>query len=246
MSNIQISNVQRLTFNVQFTDTLTNRHPSNELFRPDYVLKDITQIFVQLKRLLFNTILFLVSFSGVSAQGYQDGLAIGEDAPLFSGLDQFEKEVSLEMILNESDYAVLIFYRGSWCGHCKRHLSVIQDSLQMLLDENASVVVVTPEQPESIDKMIGETGAIFSIVHDAGYSIMKEYEVDYVISEATVFKYLGPVTKRTAVANGNDEGVLPVPATYVIGKNGKIEWVHFDPVYSKRSSIYQILIVIRD
>ena len=182
----------------------------------------------------------------VSAQGYQEGLAVGDDAPSFSGTDQFDSQVGLNELLEESDHVVLIFYRGAWCGYCKKHLSILQDSLQLLLETNSSVVVVTPEIPESIDEMIGETGASFSIIYDDGYSIMRDYKVDYVISEETVTKYLGPVTKRTAKANGNDEGVLPVPATYVIDKDHRIKWVHFDAVYSNRSSVYQILQQVSD
>jgi len=34
---------------------------------------------------------------------------------------------------------------------------------------------------------------------------------------------------------------LPIPATYIIGENGKIIWRQFDHDYKKRSSVKEIL-----
>ena len=193
-------------------------------------------------KIIINTIFIaLLSTAVLSAQGYQEPLAIGSEAPYFEGIDQSGNEVTLESALQDGRSAVMIFYRGSWCGYCKKHLSELQDSLELVLAASASVIVVSPELPESSADMIEHTGATFSILHDEDYSIMQAYHVDYMISEETVFKFLGPVTKRTAKANGNDEGVLPVPATYIIGNDGQIKWVHFDPDYSKRSTVAEIL-----
>jgi len=42
-------------------------------------------------------------------------------------------------------------------------------------------------------------------------------------------------------SNGNDSEMLPVPATYVIGKDGKIKFVHFDKDYRNRPRVADIL-----
>ncbi len=189
-------------------------------------------------------ILSLLSLNVVHAQGFRESLLVGDEAPEIEGVDQHGNEVGLSNLLEENIHAVVIFYRGSWCGYCEKHLSELQENLQQVLDANASVIVITPETNESIEKMISKTGATFSIIHDKDYSIMKAYHVDYVISTETVFKYYGPVVKRTATANGNDEGVLPIPATYIIDKEQIIKWVHLDPDYKERSSVADILEVI--
>ena len=193
-------------------------------------------------KLKFTTLMMLLLLTAVlHGQGYQEALKIGSAAPDFEGVDQHQNRISLDGALQDGRSAVVIFYRGNWCPFCRRHVSLLEDSLQYVLEANASVIIVTPETEEAIEDMVDETGATISIVHDAGYTIMKDYQVDYVISEETVTKWLGPVTKRTAVSNGNDDGVLPVPATYIIDPGKKIKWVHFDPKYAERSSVYQIL-----
>lgn len=186
-----------------------------------------------------------LNFLNVTAQGYQEPLAVGALAPEISVQLSEHENFLLSETLKESDHVVLIFYRGSWCGYCQKHMSALQDSLPLILEENTSVIVITPETISSIGKMQDLSGASFNIVHDKDYAVMKAYHVDYVISSETVPKYTGPVTKRTAEANGNEDGVLPVPATYIIGKDQKIEWVHFDPKYSERSTIAEILEVIK-
>lgn len=38
--------------------------------------------------------------------------------------------------------------------------------------------------------------------------------------------------------------MLPVPTTYVVGKDGKIEFVHFDEDFQKRAEVAEILKVL--
>ncbi len=168
-------------------------------------------------------------------------LELNSKAPSFEGIDQNGDTISLSDLLSVNDNVVLVFYRGSWCPYCQKHLSQIQDSLQLILDKNTSVIVVSPEQPEFVEKMIGKTNATYAVLHDEGYKIMKAFNVDYVINNETVTKFYGAVKSRTAKANGNNEGILPIPATYIINKDGMIKWIHFDSDYKKRSSIAEIL-----
>ncbi|MEJ7664446.1 MAG: hypothetical protein WKG07_35480 [Hymenobacter sp.] len=41
-------------------------------------------------------------------------------------------------------------------------------------------------------------------------------------------------------ANGADVNVLPVPATYVIGRDGKIKYAFFNPDYRHRVSVRRV------
>ena len=42
-------------------------------------------------------------------------------------------------------------------------------------------------------------------------------------------------------AHSDDSQQLPIPATFVIGRDGKIAWRHFDPDYRKRSVVKDIV-----
>ena len=182
-------------------------------------------------------ILTLISLNGFAQV---EALEIGTKAPNFSGVDQNGNELELEKLLLE-DNVLLIFYRGNWCPYCEKHLSALQDSLQMVLDKGTSVVVVTPEKSEAIQKMVGKTGATYSIVHDEDYKIMNDYKLAFKINKETVPRFYTFVLQKTRKANENEEDILPVPATYLIGKDGTIKYAHFDEDYRNRSSIKEIL-----
>ena len=181
----------------------------------------------------------------VEATLYYDDekVVVGTEAPAFSGTDLGGAKVDSEALLESGDL-VVVFYRGVWCGYCREHLTALQDSLSYLTEAGVQLVVVTPEQPTFIQQVAKETGSTYPIIQDADYSIMSDFGVAYTITEGSVTKYRSIVTKKTAKSNGNDDGVLPVPATFVIGQDGKVKWRHFDPDYSQRSSIAEILKVV--
>ena len=173
----------------------------------------------------------------------QTGLKTGEQAPLFTAKDNSGKTVDLKALLKTHKAIVLFFYRGQWCPYCNKQMSHIQDSLQLLTNKGAYVVGITPETSENISKTAEKTKASFSLVHDNDYKIMKDYKVDYVMDNAIVANY-----KKHGLDleqnNGNTDHVLPVPATYVIDKNGKLIFAHFDKDYTKRPSVKSILDVL--
>lgn len=173
----------------------------------------------------------------------QTGLKKGDDAPVFSSVDNAGKALNMKALLKAHKSVVLFFYRGQWCPYCNKQIQQLQDSLQLLSDKDAYVIAVTPETKENIGKTIQKTHASFSIVQDKGYAIMKDYKVNYVLDDATVEKYKGYGVDLNK-GNGNTDHVLPVPATYVINQAGKIVYVHFNKDYTKRATVKDIIQVL--
>lgn len=192
-----------------------------------------------MKTLIFS--LFALLFS-CSSQA-QMGLKVGDKAPEFIAKNSDGKEINLKQLLKENKSVVLFFYRGQWCPYCNKHIKDLQDSLTNLSDKGTYVLGVTPESDESIAKTKGKTKASFSLISDREYKIMKSYKVDFVMEESLVTKYKG-YGIDVAKNNGALEAVLPVPATYIIGKNGKIKFVQFDKDYKKRASVKELAAIL--
>jgi peroxiredoxin len=187
-------------------------------------------------------LIFLLVANFVAAQ-HGAGLVpleVGSDAPSFQAKNQDKELVKSADLLSEGS-VVLIFYRGAWCPYCKKHISELQEGLQEIVNKGASVVIVTPEEPEYIEKMVSSTGATFSILYDEGYKIMEDYHVKYTINESDEMSFKSYVISHTKKHNGDDEAVLPVPATYIINKEGKVTFVHFETDYKQRSTLEIIL-----
>jgi peroxiredoxin len=168
-----------------------------------------------------------------------EGLKIGDMAPDINAVSQDGKNIKLKKLLATGD-VVLVFYRGQWCPFCNKQLSKINDSLSFIIAKGATVLTITPETADNIKKTIEKTKASYSIIEDKGMSIMKNYKVNFAIDEDTIEKY-----KKYGIdfdkANGTNGANLPVPATYIISKDGKIKYAFFNPDYRQRPSVKEIL-----
>ena len=186
-------------------------------------------------------ILTAILFAGVFAfaQEAPEGLFLNSKAPDFKAKDQNGKEVRLKDLLKKGK-VVLIFYRGEWTPYCISFLQKVQDSLSSIQEKGASVVAVTPELPENISKTIEKTKAEFSFVHDVDIKIMKAYDVEFEVPENTLTRYRNSGIKLDEI-NGKNGNFLPVPAVYIIDKEGAVVYRFFNQDYKKRPTIKELL-----
>jgi peroxiredoxin len=177
---------------------------------------------------------------GVSSETVPSGLQVGEKAPEIKAKTAEGKTFALYDQL-KSKPVVLIFYRGYWCPVCSRYLSAYQDSLQLIVDRGASFIAVTPETYDFVEKTREKTKAGFEIISDTDGKIMEDYKVNFNVTEDYVHGIETHLNADIAKTNGQDEAVLPVPATYIIDQKGNIVYRQFDLNYSNRASVGEIL-----
>jgi peroxiredoxin len=168
------------------------------------------------------------------------GIVIGVKAPEFRAIDADSNIFILTETL-KSGTVVLIFYRGFWCPVCNKHLEQIQDSLKLLTKKGVTVIAVSPEKPEYLKKMADKTGAKFKLLYDEGYKIADAYDVTFSPKKSELVIYNTALGANLKETHSDDSQRLPIPATYIIDKNGTIVWRQFDPDYKKRSSVKDII-----
>ncbi len=168
------------------------------------------------------------------------GLVVGTRAPEFSAINADSMEFSLSEALKAGP-VVIIFYRGFWCPYCNKHIASVQDSLRLLTEKGATVVAVSPEKPEYLEKMADKTGAKFNLLYDEGYKISDAYDVTFTPEAKQLFVYNKVLNGKLKESHSDDSQRLPIPATYIIDASGKIVWRQFDPDYKKRSTVQEII-----
>jgi len=194
-------------------------------------------------------LIFIFNFNTIMAQNTirpikdAKGIEVGDFVKDFDGEDIHSKHYSLASALRNGP-VVLIFIRGQWCPFCNKHLAEVQDSLSLIYDKGASVVVISPEKSEFIKKTIDKTGAEFTILFDNGYKISDAFDVTYKPDSMQRFVYNNVLGAKLKEAHSDNSERLPIPATFIIGKDGKVVWRQFDPNYKKRSMIAEILMNI--
>ena len=169
------------------------------------------------------------------------GLEVGHVVENFTAIDVNNTPVSLEKTL-EKGPIVLIFIRGQWCPVCNRHMNTIQDSLALIQEKGAQVVVISPEKPEYIEKTIEKSKAEFIVLYDEGQKISDYFDVTFNPDGKTKLIYNTVLGANLKESHTDDSERLPIPATFIIDKNKKIVWRQFDPDYKNRSTVKDILI----
>jgi peroxiredoxin len=168
------------------------------------------------------------------------GLKAGDAAPAFLGYDQKGKQVQLKNFL-EKGPVVLFFYRGKWCSVCNKYLADYQDSVHFITDQGASLVAITPESIENVEQTVKFHNLTYTVIYDCQEKIMKDYEVMFSVTKAYQEKIKKTYSIDIAENNGRDAARLPVPATYIINRDGIVVAVQFDPDYKNRASVKWML-----
>jgi peroxiredoxin len=177
---------------------------------------------------------------GIEAGTEGRGLKLGEIAPDFELKNAEGEAFSLYQALEKGEVAV-IFYRGAWCPVCSRYLTNFTDSLELLTSADIQPVFVTPNKSEKLKETADKTEGKLTLLMDENYKVMDAYRVSFEVTDGykKMFKnYTGETVESMNAAN---KSKLPVPATFVIGQDKKVKYVHFNYDYSKRASVQDIL-----
>jgi len=169
-------------------------------------------------------------------------IPVGGVAPDFTASDQNGNTLQLSEMVKDSS-VILVFYRGYWCPYCTKHLAAFVDELSAIQSKGAKVIAIAPEGSDNRAKTVKSTGLPISFISDSDNNIMKKYGVAFKVNEAynNKFKNWQKGLLTISEANGQEEAYLPIPATYIIAKDGTVKWSHFDPNYANRSSVADIV-----
>jgi peroxiredoxin len=189
------------------------------------------------------TLSFVFSLFIAFAQEKPEGLFINSKAFDFKGKDQNGFEVNLKDMRKKGP-VVVVFYRGSWCPYCNKELKRLQDSLSFITDKGAQVVAITPEGKVGIDTMVSKLGASFSIITDEDMKIGKQYGVSYKVDDRTVGRYKNAGIDLVKI-NSQKEAYLPVPAVYIVNRDGSVVYRFFNEDYRRRPSVKEIVANIK-
>jgi peroxiredoxin len=202
-----------------------------------------------MKKIMIALLLFFATW-GVKSQEVKtveqaNGLKVGHKAPVFSAMDADSNVFQLKEALQNGP-VVIIFYRGFWCPVCNKHLGSLQDSLRLIENTGAKVIAISPEKPEYLDVMAEKTGAQFTLLYDEEYRIAKAYDVAYKPTRSQLFTYnvvLGGKLKKT---HSDASQQLPIPATFIVNRDGIIVWRQFNRDYKKRASVKDIVDALKE
>lgn len=116
---------------------------------------------------------------------------------------------------------VVKFFRGRWCPYCVTELEAWRDLYGQLRECGALMVAVSPQVERQSDFMIGQHGLPFPILYDPGCGLAAQFGLAYTVPQYHR-DYYRSVLVNIPFINGDESWRLPIPATYVIGRDQKV------------------------
>jgi len=172
------------------------------------------------------------------------GLKVGAAAPNIQATLSDGKAFDLKNELKGGPIGI-IFYRGFWCPKCTKHLEALQSELAELKEKGLRIYAVTPETEEYIEKTQEKSNIEIPFIHDNAHQIMDAYKVSYKVTEEYAKGVGGFAGVDLADSHGAEDAYLPVPATYLIGQDGKIFYAHYEHDYGKRATAKNMLVALQ-
>jgi peroxiredoxin len=157
----------------------------------------------------------------------------GATAPDFSLPNANGKLVKLSELL-KSGPVVLAFYRGGWCPYCNKQLASYQAALPEMKQLGATLVAVTPQKPDRSLTQIEKANLEFEVLSDNGLKVARQFGLVFTMPPDTRPIYQGFGIDLEAW-NGNASWELPMPGTYIIGKDRVIKYAFVKADYSQRA-----------
>lgn len=128
---------------------------------------------------------------------------------------------------------VLVFYRGGWCPYCTKHLRELGAMEASLRERGFTILAVSPDRPEKLQATRDEHAVGFTLLSDQDLALARAFGLAFRVDDETVRRYEGFGIDLQA-ASGRDHQSLPVPAVYLIDRDGIIRFAHSDPDYRAR------------
>lgn len=169
--------------------------------------------------------------------------AVGDAMPPFLLLDPTGRMVALDDLLAAGPL-VVSFNRGHWCPFCTIELTALAAARREFAELGARVVSVMPERQAFTAPLQASLGG--------GVLVLTDMDNEYALSLGLVI-WVGEAIRELMIGwgprldefQGNDSWFLPLPATFVVGRDGRVLARHVEADFRMRMEVVDILRALR-
>ncbi|HSA93227.1 MAG TPA: peroxiredoxin-like family protein [Terriglobales bacterium] len=170
-------------------------------------------------------------------------LAAGSKAPAFELPDKDGKMVRSEDLLARGRLVVK-FFRGRWCPYCIAELEAYNELLQEIEAAGATLVAASPQTVRQTFFLADQHQLRFPLLSDAGNAVARQFGLVYRLPED-----LKAVFQRAFInlvhSNGDSSWELPLPAAYVLDRDGTVLYAAADCDFRRRPDPAAVLAALR-
>jgi peroxiredoxin len=173
-------------------------------------------------------------------------LKAGARAPAFTLVDSEGETVSSAALLARGPL-VVTFYRGVWCPYCNFDLQALEAARSEIEARGASLVAISQQTAPNSRKSRRDNELGFPILSDPGGEVGATFGLRWVAPPylQAIHRNLGA---DLSVFNGEVSWTLPMPARYIVGRDGVIAYAEVNADYTRRpepSDLFPVLDQLR-
>ena len=169
----------------------------------------------------------------LAASGIADRiLPVGASAPCFELPDQDGNPVSADPLLSRGRL-VICFFRGRWCPFCIAQLEAMNSVLSQIEKVGATLIAISPQTVKQSFFMRDQHQLRFPLLSDAGNQAARQFGLVYRVPDEQKQVYSRTFVNLPFI-NGDASWELPIPAVYILERNGTVLYASADPDYTRR------------
>jgi peroxiredoxin len=170
-------------------------------------------------------------------------LPVGSKAPAFELPDHDGKVVSSSDLLSRGRL-VVCFIRGRWCPFCVGQMEAMNLVLPQIEQAGATLVAISPQTVNQSFFMHDQHKLHFPLLSDPGNKVARQFGLTY-----RVPAFQESVYRRAFVSlpftKGDDSWELPIPATYIIDRDGSVLFASANEDYTERPEPGEIVEILQ-
>jgi len=166
----------------------------------------------------------------------------GAQAPRFELPDHDGKRVSSAELLAKGRL-VVCFIRGRWCPFCVGQMEAMNYVAPQIAAAGAALVAISPQTEKQAYFMRDQHQLKFPLLVDTHNEVARQFGLVYRVPDEQQGLYRSTFV-NLPFANGDASWELPIPATYVIERDGTILFAAVNEDYTERPEPLEILRVL--
>jgi peroxiredoxin len=116
---------------------------------------------------------------------------------------------------------IVNFFRGRWCPYCVTELEAWREAYPAVRERGAMMVAISPQTVRHNDFTAMQHSIPFPLLSDPGCKVAECFGLAYELPDYQR-SYYRSIMVNIPFVNGDDTWSLPLPATYVIARDGTI------------------------
>ena len=169
---------------------------------------------------------------------------VGAKAPVFELPDHDGKIVSSADLLAKGKL-VFSFIRGRWCPFCVGQTEAMNLILPQIEQAGATFVAISPQTVKQSFFMHDQHKLRFPLLSDAGNKVARQFGLTYRVPALQEAVYRRAFV-NLPFTNGDESWELPIPATYILDRDGMVSYVSANEDYTERPEPADIVSVLHN